>query len=43
VSGGNSAGAAAFYGPCVAGCISVFVVEGASVRDCRGLGGVKLV
>jgi hypothetical protein len=29
-------GAAGFCGPCVFGCISVVVVEGACVRDCRG-------
>jgi hypothetical protein len=30
---------AEFYGPwCMFGCISVVVVEGAWVRDCRGLG-----
>jgi hypothetical protein len=32
-----------FCGPYVFGYISVVVEEGVSVRDCRGLGGVKLV
>jgi hypothetical protein len=41
VSGGSSVGAAAFCVPCVS-CISVVVVEGASVRDCRCLGLCKV-
>jgi hypothetical protein len=38
VSVGSSAGLLVFCGPCVFGCISVVVVEGACARDCKGLG-----
>jgi hypothetical protein len=34
---------AGFCGPCLFGCISVVIVEGVCVRDCRGWDCVRLV
>jgi hypothetical protein len=45
VCGGSRAGAAGFCGPSMwegVFCISVVVVQGACVRDCKGLGLCKV-
>jgi hypothetical protein len=42
VSGGNDGGCCFLWPLCVLECISVTVVYGACVRDCRGLGLCKV-